>query len=531
MEKEKNKSPQEKNKPLKHRNAYPKAPYTKKPYRNNNRNQNRPYKPRYYKKDNNNVEEKKIEKAELEKSIQSALTQEDILAFEYENNKEFIDMTESTIAKKEVKLEIDDFIQEEIEDNETEDNKEADITLPTPSPQEDKNTCVEKGTSSQILFGVATQEQFINTAKAHLMKLHDKGEMDVFVKGHPYTTFGKKCLIIPYIMVNNLGLGNKPLPFNILHGILCENDIFVAERIGKFNILKQDWVLYEDIGIKLLTDISKNGKYPNEAIMQIAFMAAALHSIPIEDLRPLNEHLPTNNSIEWFTNSYQRFIRGYSEGVSRGTGNIYTLFRFPKDKSEWLSIPATLPYSKKICLCAINYSPSNIFITDDYQTIISDWSLAGFAPATYDLANIIYSLRLDTKQEKVLLNTYSDILNIQNKNLHKEINIFKSLFIAKEAIDLLAGSYFSVRQEKLKAKDAEPVTDMLFDVIKSAYKVWNYPEEKILAKESMLAVVRKWIRDKGPGKDEWIPECENLDDFLKQHMSIYQEIVFYTPSK
>ena len=109
MEKEKNKSPQEKNKPLKHRNAYPKAPYTKKPYRNNNRNQNRSYKPRYYKKDNNNVEEKKIEKAELEKSIQSALTQEDILAFEYENNKEFIDMTESTIAKKEVKLEIDDF--------------------------------------------------------------------------------------------------------------------------------------------------------------------------------------------------------------------------------------------------------------------------------------------------------------------------------------------------------------------------------------------------------------------------------------
>lgn len=43
----------------------------------------------------------------------------------------------------------------------------------------------------------------------------------------------------------------------------------------------------------------------------------------------------------------------------------------------------------------------------------------------------------------------------------------------------------------------------------------------------MIAAVKKWIRDKGPGKDEWIPEAESLDEWLEQHMSMYRGDNFY----
>lgn len=498
-------------------------------YNNNQYNQNKEefvYGEEVIYNKNNDYENELSEQEEFEKNAQSAQKQTEELAFDFDNDADLMNVNKSPIMQDtqnsvspNPSLETEDDVHPQDEDElpfNIDNNQSLEQTTVSPTQPINENSCVETSDSTQLLFGKATQEQFISMAKTHLLLLNDKGDINVPMKSYQHSIFEKECLIVPDINPKHLGYGNIHLPFNQLKSILESNGIFVAERIGKFSAIKQNWVLYEDIGIKPLTDISVNGKYSDTVIIQIAEMAASIHSIST------GKSSSFINTVEGFMFLYQKYLNGYADGISKEIGSVYSLFRFPKEKSDWMKVPNNLPYSKNLCLCAINYSPNNIFLTNTGSTIIANWDTAGPAPASYDLANIIHALKLNTHQEKLLLKSYTDFFNIKDKKFKKEVELFKSVFITKEAVDLLSGTYNSVKQELLKSKDAEAAAEILYEVIKSAYKVWNFPDEKILAKESMYAAVNKWIRNKGPGKAEWIPETESLDEWLTSHMSLYR---------
>lgn len=247
-------------------------------------------------------------------------------------------------------------------------------------------------------------------------------------------------------------------------------------------------------------------------------MVYHLH-ISIDNLNNLYMYMPADASVTGFLQNYSQYLNGYIHGLTTDIDYIYSLFRFPEDKNNWITVPLELPNTKTLNLCVVNFNLDSMYLAKTGEIVISDWSQAGFAPASYDIANLFYSLKLNEALQDIFYDTYNETSLIKRKGLKSEVNTFISILKIKSAIELLSGTHRSVNSFDLTKPDSELTAQLIHEAMCEAFDVWNIPRDNMLEKRSMLAVIRKWIREAGPGPNAWIPSVESLDEFLSKNMS------------